>query len=65
MVSQDHLLHQMRRETGRVEETDIRKVVSKEHLRQEGHSMVSPRGQLSSQPGLIGFQPASALPRPA
>ena len=65
MVSQDHLLRQTRREPGRVEETDIRKVVSKEHLRQEGHSMVSPRGQLSPQPGLLGFQPASALPGPA
>lgn len=61
MVSQDHLLCQMRREPGRVEETGIRKAVLKEHLRQEGHSMVSPRGQLSSQLGLLGFQPASAL----
>ena len=27
--------------------------------------MVSPRGQVSSQPGLLGFQPASALSWPA
>ena len=39
-VSQDHLLGQMGRESGRVEETNSRKVVLKDHLWQEGQSMV-------------------------
>ena len=47
-VSQDHLLGQMGRESGRVEETNSRKVVLKDHLWQEGQSMVS-RGARSAR----------------